>query len=290
MKTRLFTVFVLIIGMALLVTWVTNVEGTKAANALPFTVPVANDNRIEFFSNYQDATRLGHTSEITFTVAFSTYLPAVLRNYVACSTIPTLLSPVNGGDLDTLIPLYRWDNGNDPNATSVRMQLARDVGFMQTVFWVEGHSYSKIYEFRDRNNLDPATTYYWRAWLMCGEVQGPYSEVWSFTTGSGGTILPAPVLTAPENGSVLTSLPVTVQWAAVSGAKEYGVYWRKAGQTGYSRVWINSTQFTFYQMGLVANTTYEWWVAARNDYAVGTASPSWQFTTPVQISSLEFKP
>ena len=31
--------------------------------------------------------------------------------------------------------------------------------------------------------------------------------------------------------------------------------------------------------GLQANTDYEWWVAARNDYAWGDESTHWTFTT-----------
>ena len=35
---------------------------------------------------------------------------------------------------------------------------------------------------------------YRSAYLMCGNsLKGHYSPVWSFTSGSGGTILPAPV-------------------------------------------------------------------------------------------------
>jgi hypothetical protein len=31
---------------------------------------------------------------------------------------------------------------------------------------------------------------------------------------------------------------------------------------------------------LETGTTYEWWVSARNDYAIGDASETWEFTTP----------
>jgi len=33
-------------------------------------------------------------------------------------------------------------------------------------------------------------------------------------------------------------------------------------------------------MGWSANATIEWWVSARNDYAIGADSEKWQFTTP----------
>ena len=48
------------------------------------------------------------------------------------------------------------------------------------------------------SNFLPDTTYYWRVYFICDDYpNGPYSDVWSFTTGSGGTILPAPSLQSP---------------------------------------------------------------------------------------------
>lgn len=137
-------------------------------------------------------------------------------------------------------------------------------------------------QFRFPWNFQPATTYYWRAWLLCGEIAGPYSEVWSFTTGSGGTILPAPTLIAPANGSTLPSLSVTLQWSAVDGAVEYLVHWRKAGEGGYTYSWVTDTQKEI--RWLEPQTSYEWWISARNDYAIGNDSETWQFTTPAESS------
>ena len=201
-----------------------------------------------------------------------------------CSTIPTLLSPTNGSSLNTIAPLYRWDNGNNPSATTLRLQVAKDSGFTHVPgnLWYST-PHSGVAEFRFSRNLDPATTYYWRAWLVCGDTQGPYSAVWSFTTGSGGTILPAPALVAPANGSTVSTTTVTLQWLSVSGAVEYLTHWRRVGQQGYDYDWVNDTKSTVW---LSANTTYQWWVSARNDYAIGTDSETWQVTTPAGASSL----
>lgn len=222
------------------------------------------------------------TNPQTYTV----YLPAALRNYGGCSAVPTLLSPANLSSLDTIIPLFEWDNGNNLNATTLRLQVAKDANFTQHVNSLWSGGSPGIHEFRFSRNFDPATTYYWRAWLMCGDVQGQYSEVRSFTTGSNGTILTAPALVAPANGSVLPSLPQTLQWLSVNGAEEYLVHWRKVGEgEGYSYSWRTETQMAIDWI-LSADTTYEWWVSARNSYAIGVDSAKWQFTTPAQVSSL----
>ena len=40
---------------------------------------------------------------------------------------------------------------------------------------------------------------------------------------------------------------------------------------------MNKTSVT---VRLTPNTTYEWWVSARNEYAIGADSPKWRFRTP----------
>jgi hypothetical protein len=291
MKARMFSVFALIIASALLLilTLTVAVQGAEMKDPSQAMMPdmVSNGFVADLSRASQNSAGLGYTSEITFTPVVTIYLPAAFRNYGVCSTIPTLLSPANGSSLNTIAPLFRWDNGNNPSATTLRLQVARDSGFTQSVWSLWSSGTSGVIEFRFPRNLDPATTYYWRAWLMCGDAQGPYSEVWSFTTGSGGTILPAPALVAPINGSTVPTTTVTLQWSSVSGAVEYLVHWRQVGQGGYNYRWVNDTQTTI--SWLSTNTTYEWWISARNDYAIGTDSETWQFTTPVGSSSVSLQ-
>lgn len=77
---------------------------------------------------------------------------------------------------------------------------------------------------------------------------------------------------------------MNLQWSPVSGAIEYLVHWREAGYGGYFIRSVSATQTTI--SWLEANTTYEWWISARNDYAIGTNSETWRFTTPAGSSSL----
>jgi hypothetical protein len=91
-------------------------------------------------------------------------------------------------------------------------------------------------------------------------------------------------LGAPANGSTVPTTTVTLQWSSVSGAVEYLVHWREVGEGGYTYRWVNDTQTTISRLS--ANTTYEWWISARNDYAIGADAEIWQFTTPAGALSL----
>jgi len=217
---------------------------------------------------------------------YTTYLPKVMKASGPCSTIPSLLAPANGTALNTLIPVFRWDAGDCSYATNVFIELSSDATFSGVFFRLryspahgEGH-------FQYMDNLNPATTYYWRARLECGPAQGPFTEAWSFTTGSGGVILPPPTLVAPANGAVLTSLPVTFQWLPVDGAVGYQVTWRKASAPNvqYSSL-VTETQLTT-DWNIDPANTYEWYVVARNDYAMGNRSEVWRFTAPAGSSAL----
>jgi len=216
--------------------------------------------------------------------AFNIYLP-LIRNGSPCLNAPTLLDPANGSSLDNLIPLFRWDNGNDPNVTRLHLEVARDAGFTQRLISFTSGGSGGIREFRFSRNFDPSATLYWRTYLECGTTQSPYSAVWSFTTGSGGTILPAPNLLAPADDTILPSLPVNLEWSAVSGAVEYIVHWTLTGQGGYSYSMATDTNFTI-GWGLSPNATYDWWITARNAYAWGVDSVKWQFTTPAGALSI----
>ena len=198
----------------------------------------------------------------------------LLSNDDSVVPTPTLVAPANGSTLNTLSPLYEYNSNVASDATTLRLQVSEDPGFTTSVqsLWSSPGSSS----FRFPRNLEPATTYYWRTWFMFDDTEGPYSEVWSFTTGSGGIILPAPDLTAPADGSV-KSIPVFLQWDSVNSTVQYLLKWRVAGEGRYSYLWVDETEIVL--SWLDSESVYEWWVSAMNDYAIGIDSETWQFTT-----------
>jgi hypothetical protein len=285
MRFRVLIVFAVVVGLALVLAVAVTAQGVEVKGASQAIPEAVSADPAVALTLRQNAASLEYTSAITFTPAFTTRLPAVFRGYAACSTIPTLISPLDGSDLDTLVPLLTWDSGDNPNATTLHLQVAKASDFTRDAWsWSSKYSTIGVNAYRFGRNLDPNTIYFWRAWLDCGETVGAYSDVWSFTTGSGGTILPAPALIAPTDGSTLTALPVTLQWSAVDGAAEYRVRWQQVGQGSSHSRWATGTQTVV--SGLETDATYEWWVSARNDYALGDSSVAWQFTTPAESSSI----
>lgn len=203
------------------------------------------------------------------------YLPFVYNYHEACPTVPTLLSPADKSTLGTIVPEFVWDGHDNSNATQLRLQVARDPDFTEivAVLWSDQTGFGY---FRFPINFEPATTHYWRAKLICDETEGLYTETWTFTTGSGGTILPAPTLLAPENGAQINAPFVTLDWSYVSGAVEYASFWRDLSGSGFAFQWVSDSQV---DIGLFSGTTYEWWAVARNDYALGVGSAAWEFST-----------
>ncbi len=197
------------------------------------------------------------------------YLPLVANGAEACAVTPTLIAPASGSQLDTLLPVLRWDIPSAPNTTRVRVEVARTPEFLQIQSaYVVPQQKEGTFEQRVRSNLRAATPYYWRVILDCRGGGRTISETWSFTTGSGGTGAPPPTLIAPTNGRTVSSPTVTFTWQPVGGASEYNLRWQLVGSRDDSSIRTASTEG---QVTLDPGT-YEWWVEARNDYAWGADS------------------
>jgi hypothetical protein len=201
-------------------------------------------------------------------VSSQAYLPLVANGADACAVTPTLTAPASGSQLNTLLPVLRWDIPSDPNTTRVRVEVARNPDFLQIQSaYVVPRQKEGTFEQRIRSNLRAATPYYWRVILDCRGGRST-SETWSFTTGSGGRGAAAPTLIAPTNGRTVSSPTVTFTWQPVGGASEYNLRWQLVGSTNDSSIRTASTEG---QVTLDPGT-YEWWVEARNDYAWGADS------------------
>lgn len=208
----------------------------------------------------------------------SVYLPLILTPPGSCGSAPTLISPTNGSSSQPLIPTFKWENGDVTGVTEVSLflSLKEDDYPDHWEYWVTSYNSYFEEEQYDVENLSPDTTYYWRVWLKCGEVESPHSEVWSFTTGSDGLILPAPTLISPADGAEIWSsmLPITLDWLPVEGAMKYKVIlsrWESGmWLISYTRT-VTDSQFLI-PISLFANTTYRWTVQPMNDYALSPSS------------------
>lgn len=280
MTSRIVSACALAVGLVLLLTlglsFGARGEGAEFADQalLPGEGVTDPSRRARF------APRVGDTSEVTFTPVATLHLPIVFDDWNRCGVSPTLISPF--GSLYTIAPLFRWDGRDNPYATQLRLRISKNPDFDN---WVKGlidPSPQGEHSFRFLDNFEPDTTYYWRAWLVCGEERGPYSEVLSFRTGAEGILPLTPTLTAPEDGTTTADPSVTLAWEPVTSTREYLLRYREADASFYSWDWIPGTEIT---RDLSGGTTYEWWVAARNDYGIGPDSATWRFTT-LAVSSM----
>jgi hypothetical protein len=57
----------------------------------------------------------------------------------------------------------------------------------------------------------------------------------------------------------------------------YLLHYRAEGARGSIYIWVNQLS---YSRTFEKNKTYEWWVAAVNDYGISEATGKWRFTTP----------
>jgi len=206
-------------------------------------------------------------------------LPLVMHNHThVCTHPPQLISPADGSQLDTLVPTFTFGAGSEPGPWSyMAVTIDSDPAF-SSPDWVSIGGTSSPRTYRITWNLEPATRYYWRVALFCDSRGSPWSSTYSFVTGSGGTIPPAPQLVSPISGTVGLTRPVTLEWNAVSGAGQYLAHINLAGQLGGYEYGTSETTYDVYS-GVQPDTTYEWYVRARNDYAYGPESEHWLFTT-----------
>jgi len=219
------------------------------------------------------------------------YLPLIANNYdpTAFTIVPDITSPADGEVVNSLIPTLSWQvNSSLHPATWFYYWVSSDPDFS---YYEIAYAWESAYNGSTKPswNLEPDTTYYWYAAYDYIDADtgyweiGPTTPVRSFRTGSGGTILPAPTLISPSNGSTgINTFPIILDWNPVAGALEYEVqlwfecdppYWC------YYRRFTTDTQLSYPNYYFDSNTYYEWVVIPRNDYAWGNYSDWWSFTT-----------
>ena len=200
------------------------------------------------------------------------YLPMIA---VPCP-MPTLFTPEEGAQLDTLTPTFNFAVPIAGGVTGAELDISADPSFMPLAYAITSFGGGGVFTWKIYSNLLPASTYYWRAETKCGSSSQAYSEVRTFTTGSGGVVLPGPELLSPLDGSTTDSNIVTFEWSPVVGAESYILSYQAEGSF-WMGVPLTETQSTH---TLVPDKNYIWYVQALNAYGVGVSSVTWHFTTP----------
>ncbi len=106
---------------------------------------------------------------------------------------PTLVSPANGATSVATLAGISWNPV--PGAAVYYAQTSKNEAFTDgTVSYGTGTPSMHV-------PLLAGTRYFWRARIGDGKVAGAWSAAWSFTTASGISSLPPPVLKSPANGA-----------------------------------------------------------------------------------------
>ncbi|MGA7304670.1 MAG: hypothetical protein WBW88_07330, partial [Rhodothermales bacterium] len=185
-----------------------------------------------------------------------------------------LTAPADNASSVALAPTFGWSPATD--AITYELQIARRSNMKQKevdVTGITGTSYTLAGE------LDESTTYYWRVRAI-GDANGPWSDVWSFTTG----LLPgATALSSPANQETGVALQPELVWQDANGATSYEVELSAASDFSsmvYSQSGIAGTTLTL-PMVLDNETRYYWHVKSSNGVGEGPVSGTNWFETIV---------
>jgi len=189
---------------------------------------------------------------------------------------PTLYSPEDAAQLDTLTPVFQFGVPVITGVTGAALHVSPNPSFMPLEYSITSDSGGGEFTWKVYYNLTPAATYYWRAVTICQGSVKSYSEIRTFLTGSGGEFPPAPVLLSPADGSTTASTSVTFEWSQVVGATGYLLNYQGEGSS-WMTVPLTDTQRT---RSLQPGKNYIWYVQPLNAYGIGESSPTWHFTTP----------
>lgn len=206
---------------------------------------------------------------------------------------PLLISPADEERLGTLLPVLQVNTDISGAETSVRYEYSVNSDFSpgNGGMGVAGPRTVPEWSFQLGSgwagyNLQPNTRYYWHArtgygnWRTGPIYWGPYSPTWSFTTGADGTILPGPELVSPSNNSDVYALRPILQWHTLAGARGFFVQASPVGG-GPGYLWFSEDlpgDKVGFWTDLPQNSSWDWKVRLRNDYAWGDLSSVWRFT------------
>ncbi len=195
-----------------------------------------------------------------------------VRNFTTALPVPVLSSP-SDSDTGVVTPVgLSW--GTVTGATTYAVQVSTGSGFTTLAFNQAGLTASSD----SIPALASGTMFYWRANANNGSATGAWTTAWSFVTG--GTVLAAPVLASPTNGTTGLATSVTLAWNTTAGATTYSL--EVSTGSAFSTMIVNQPGLTMNSSpisGLSVGTTYYWMVNAACTGSLSLWSTVWSFST-----------
>lgn len=180
-------------------------------------------------------------------------------------SIPSLSSPPNGANTETLRPTLSWSSVSGAWRYNLVVTDYDLIGAGDEDRWLTGMSFTYPYDMQE-------DTWYWkvRAEDVAGN-QSNFSTERSFNVTVANA--PKPINPSPSNGATSQPIEVTLSWQSGGGTTaSYDVYFDgqfKGNQGSRS-----------YNPGkLETGRTYTWRIDAKNSSGVVTTGDTWSFTT-----------
>ena len=164
-----------------------------------------------------------------------------------------------------------------PGATGYYFQLAIDDQFMALVENVDDLGVN----FYQASRLNSNTQYYWRVAAKAPDMgHGPFTDIYTFTTGAPSELPLAPTLLAPAHMSQNVNIPVTFNWTRSEIATSYKL---QICNTAYFSDNViehdDIPDILISVSNLQPYTFYYWRVAAKNSVGSSNYSQVFRFKT-----------
>ncbi|MDZ7267056.1 MAG: family 10 glycosylhydrolase [candidate division KSB1 bacterium] len=186
---------------------------------------------------------------------------------------PLLALPANGArDLPPSVTLSWY---YPTAATSYHVQVAGDSSFATALLVNET---GVVDTFKTISGLAGQSRYFWRVRASNAGGTGPFSPVFSFSTGFPA----APLLVYPANNTGEIARDPVLQWRRSAAAHSYDLQVARSLTFDSTALVVNESGLTdtsFAASGLEANRFYFWRVRAANAIGVSLWSEVWRFKT-----------
>ena len=189
---------------------------------------------------------------------------------------PTLAAPGNNATNISTSPLLVWNTAN--GASTYGLQVSTQSNFASTIISQTGIGATQ----KQISGLSSNTVYYWRVNAANSGGTSSWSDVWSFTSATGGDSLPpaTPTITTPVNNQTNTLLDRYFRCTHTARATTYGL--QISTSPNFTNLFVNVTgmQDTLYFVyNLAPNTKYYWRMNATNSYGTSGWSSVFNCTT-----------
>jgi hypothetical protein len=189
---------------------------------------------------------------------------------------PTLSAPNNASASVSTSPTLLWNSS--VGATSYGIQISTQSNFLTTIVSQSGIGSTQ----KAVSGLTSNTVYFWRVNAANSGGTSAWSDVWSFTSVTGGDSLPpaTPAISTPVNNQTNTLLDRYFRCTHTTRAKTYSL--QVSTTPNFSNLFVNISGMTdtlYFVENLTPYTKYYWRMNATNSYGTSSWSDVFNCTT-----------